>query len=120
MWRAQPFAFAGTVILSLAGIGLFILIPWWLIYRNQQLTITDDTVRYEEGVFSKKSSEMRLRDVRNVQVEQSFLHRLTNAGEMRIASAGKGQAEIVVTGVPNPSGIRKQIEFRQTRQSAQE
>lgn len=120
MWRDRPFSFALTVVLSIGIVGLAILIPWWLIYRNRQLTITESAVRYEEGVFTKHISEMRLRDVRNVQVEQGLIHRLTEAGNVQIASAGSAEAEIAVQGIPNPKGIRRQIDFRQTKQATRE
>ncbi len=43
---------------------------------------------------------------RNVQVYQTFSQRLFGTGTISIASAGSGEAEIVVSGIRDPAKVK--------------
>ena len=45
-------------------------------------------------------------DVRNVQVSQSMLQRVFQVGKVGVATAGHGDVEIVVSGMPDPQKVK--------------
>lgn len=47
---------------------------------------------------------------RNVQVYQTFSQRLFGTGTISIASAGSGEAEIVVSGIRDPGKVKELLD----------
>ncbi len=109
MFRNHPVAFVFTVLFSLVGVGLFVLIPWWLQVKAIELTITDKRTSLRKGIFSKETTDVFHDDVRNVQLKQTFLNRLLDVGYLGVSSAGQGGVEIEVGGVPDPDGVQALI-----------
>lgn len=106
MFRNHPFWFAITLVLAFVGIGLPILGVWWFICKATELTVTDKRTRLHRGMFSRSITEVWHRDVRNVQLDQSFLQRILNTGRIGISSAGQGGIEIDVSGLRDPDKIK--------------
>ena len=50
------------------------------------------------------------RNVRNIQVRQSFLQRMFNVGWIGISSAGQSGVEIEVNGIPDPERVKEIID----------
>lgn len=109
MFRNAPFSFVGCIILSVVGVGLIILLVWWIKTKGTHLTITDDRTTLRRGIFSKDTNDVWHDDIRNVRIEQSFIQRITNVGDIGISSAGQADVEIGVKGMPNPSDIKEII-----------
>ncbi|EMI26992.1 PH domain-containing protein [Rhodopirellula europaea] len=92
----------GTVaLLVIAG-----MIGYWtLLSRFTTLTVTDDRTIYREGIVSRDTSEVQHDDVRNIQLDQSFVQRLLNVGGIGISSSGQDDLEVVAKGLPHPKRI---------------
>ncbi len=129
MFRRHPFRFLGIALLVLAGLvgavtlfasgqhvpavvgliaagaGLVLFGLWWLRVLNVTLTITTKRSVLRRGIVSKETSEVRHDDVRNLQVEQSFVERLLSVGDIAVSSAGQDEIEIAVEGVRDPERI---------------
>jgi hypothetical protein len=99
--------------LALTGAGLLWLGVWRLSLHFQTLTITSERTMYEEGFVSRRTSEVRHNDVRNLQVHQTFSQRLLNVGDLAISSAGQEDFEIVLKAIPDPNGVAELIRQRQ-------
>ena len=112
MFRNQPIGFFLTLLLSLVGIGLIIFFFWWLDCLGTKLTVTDRRTTLRKGVFSKHVTEVWHRDVRTVSLSQSFTQRILGVGTIGISSAGQGDVEISVAGLPNPEDIKSAIDSR--------
>ena len=110
MFRNHPVGFVLTVILSFVGIGLVILLFWWLQAKGTRLTVTDQRTILRRGILSKHVNEVYHSDIRNVQIFQSFLQRIFSVGSISIASAGSGEAEIVVAGIRDPAKVKEQLD----------
>jgi uncharacterized membrane protein YdbT with pleckstrin-like domain len=111
MFRNRPLIFILCVILIIAyGLGLVILIIWWLKSKNSKLTITDEKVTLRTGIFSKKTNEVYLSDIRNVQVSQRFMQRITKAGNIALSTAGQAGIEIYIQGMKDPEKIKTIID----------
>ncbi len=78
---------------------------WVLRSRFTTLTVTDDRTVYQVGLVSRKTSEVQHDDVRNIQLDQSFLQRILKVGGIGISSSGQDDLEVVATGLPQPARI---------------
>lgn len=132
MFRRHPFRWTGLALLLAAGVvGLVYalttslaygtaalvasaaailigggwLLFWWLQTLFVTLTVTDERTILRKGIVAKETSEVRHRDVRNLQLDQNVLERLLGVGDLAISSAGQGDMEIHVDGVPKPDEV---------------
>ncbi len=87
---------------------------WMLMSQFTTLTVTDDRTIYQEGVISRETSEVQHDDVRNIQLDQSFVQRLLNVGGIGISSSGQDDLEIVATRLSHPEQIIEFIRKNQT------
>jgi uncharacterized membrane protein YdbT with pleckstrin-like domain len=109
MFRAHPFWFILSVLLILAfGIGIIILLYWYILSRATQLTVTDHDITYERGILSKDRTSVALRQVRSVRVMQGFINRIFGVGTIEISSTGD-KPEFTVGDMPDPHEIRDAI-----------
>ena len=105
MARASPFLFALAVVTIPIGVGIIILLVWYLKVLAARLTITDEEIRLERGLLAKERREIRLSAIRTVKIDQSLMNRLFNVGTVTVYSAGD-EPEFSVAGMPDPGRIR--------------
>ena len=109
MFRAHPFWFILSVALIAAfGIGIVILLYWYVLTRATALTVTDSDILYERGILSKDRTSVSLRHVRSVNVMQSFVNRIFGVGTIQISTAGD-EPEFTIADMPDPHVIREAI-----------
>ncbi|MGB7347741.1 MAG: PH domain-containing protein [Pirellulaceae bacterium] len=106
MFRNQPFAFVLTCLLCCVGVGIPIMLVWWIRSKSTELTVTDKRTRLHRGWLSRSITEVWHRDVRNVQLHQSFFQRIFDTGRIGVSSAGQDGIEIDVSGLRNPDQIK--------------
>jgi uncharacterized membrane protein YdbT with pleckstrin-like domain len=110
MFRAHPIGFVVSVLLIAAfGLGLVILLFWWLACLGTTLAVTNRRVILRRGLLSKSVNEVWHTDVSNVQFNQSFWQRITGVGDIGISTAAQAGIEIQVAGIPNPDAVVKII-----------
>ena len=89
MFKGNPLGFIGCILLIPAlGLGLFILLWWWLSARNTKFTIDEKEIRYESGILNREHSEISKLSIRSVKVKQSLLNRMFGVGTVEIYTAG--------------------------------
>lgn len=110
MFRNHPFGFTLVALLSIVGVGIPIMIIWYFRCRSTELTVTDMRTRLHRGWLSRSITEVWHRDVRNVQLHQSFLQRVFNVGRVGISSAANAGTEIDVSGLRHPDLIKELID----------
>lgn len=110
MFRNNPIGFVVTVALCFVGIGIPILLLWWLRNKDTVLTVTDERTTLRRGILAKSINEVWHRDVRNVQISQSFLQRIFGVGTIGVSSAGQAGMEIEVAGLPAPYKVKALID----------
>jgi len=111
MFRNHPILFIISVILIAAfGVGLLILLIWWLSCYYTMLTVTTKRTTLRKGILSKYTNEVRHEDVRNVQTGQSLGQRIFGVGTIGISSAGQADMEIRVSGIPSPDRVKELID----------
>lgn len=110
MFRNHATWFVLSVILIPVGLGLVILLIWYLQCLGTTLTVTNERITLRKGILSKYTNEIYHTDVRNVQVSQSMLQRVFRVGKIGVATAGHGDVEIIVSGMPDPQKVKKIID----------
>ena len=109
MFRAHPFWFILAVLLILAfGIGIIILLYWYIKTRATALTVTDQDLLYERGILSKDRTSVSLKHVRSVNIAQGFINRIFGVGTIQISTAGD-EPEFTIADMPDPHLIRQAI-----------
>ena len=120
MFRAHPFWFIGCIVLIPAfGLGILILLYWYIKTRATTITITDNEIMYEKGILSKDRISVSLRHIRAVQVNQGFIDRILGVGTVQISTAGD-EPEFTVTEMPDPLEIRDAISKAQDMRQDQD
>jgi uncharacterized membrane protein YdbT with pleckstrin-like domain len=113
MFKNNPLGFIASILLIAAfGLGLLILLWWYLQCKSSTLTITSRDVLYEKGLLSKSRVEFGIAGIRTVKVNQSFFDRIFGVGAIQIYTSGD-QPEIQVKGMPDPNRVRELIKARQ-------
>ncbi|HUF56104.1 MAG TPA: PH domain-containing protein [Thermohalobaculum sp.] len=109
MFQGNPFYFVGAILLiPVGGIGLLLLLGWWVYCKQTRVTLDATNTLVERGILSKDRIEMRHGRVRAVHVYQSFLQRMTGAGDVQVYTTGDNP-EFTVRNMPNPHRIREII-----------
>ena len=109
MFRAHPFWFILFVLLILAGgLGILILLYWYIKTRATALTVTEHEITFEQGILSKDRTGVSLRHVRAVRVTQGFVNRILGVGTVEMSTAGD-EPEFEVSDMPDPHKIREAI-----------
>lgn len=135
MLRAKPLRFFGLwvgVVLGVVG-GIMLLAPMlpaaiacfilavacglvlsvWKFYTlHDRLRITTRRIVDREGLFSKRTSEILIKDIRNVVVNQTFWQRLWGVGSVAISSAAADNGiDIEMSDVPRPEEVKRVLDF---------
>lgn len=105
MFRGEPVGFIICVALIPLGIGIVLLLLWWLQCRFTTYTITNLRTIAQTGILSRNTNEVRHIDVRNLQVNQDVFQRMFGFGSVAISSAGQSDIELTMVRVENPHKI---------------
>lgn len=109
MFRNHPLGFVLSVLLIAVGVGLVILLVWYVKSVTETLTVTNEDLSYEQGILSRARSEVRLTSIRSVRVNQSLLQRIFGTGDIAIFTAGD-TPEVLAKGIPDPGRVRELID----------
>ncbi len=113
MFKNNPLGFLFAIILIPAfGLGILILLWWFLQCKSTKLTVTDNEILFEKGLLSKERSEVNISSIRTIRVKQSFFNRIFGVGTVEIFTAGDS-AEFTAHGLPDPNQVRELIKMEQ-------
>jgi uncharacterized membrane protein YdbT with pleckstrin-like domain len=111
MFRNKPILFVCAILLvPLFGLGLVILLVWWLITLSDTMILTKQKIIKREGLLSKYTAEVYYRDIKNIQLKQSFWQRIFGVGTIGIASSGQYALILVFHGQLQPEEIKSLID----------
>jgi uncharacterized membrane protein YdbT with pleckstrin-like domain len=106
MFKANPVGFLIAVgLIAVFGLGLVILLLWYLRVKATKLTITTDEILYEKGLMGKERIDLDTAKVKTIKVNQSFFDRIFGIGNIEIYTTGD-VPEFVVSSMPDPNKIR--------------
>lgn len=101
------FAAAGAVpAAALCVVGL-ITVAWIFIDRARHTyMVTSRTVMIETGLIAKSSNEVRVQDVRSINLVKHGLVGFIGVGDLEISSAATDKAEITFKAIPHAAQVR--------------
>jgi len=97
----------------------WLIIPWIIaaIKRSSVvMRVYPERVTLRRGILSKCERELFMRDIRSIDIDQSFLDRMVNIGDVTISSSATEDAAERIEGVPAPQKIRDLIIARRQTQ----
>lgn len=110
MFRNRPIYFLLCLLLSIVGVGLVMLLIWWIQSLATELTVTNEQTTLRRGLLSKYTNDVFHGNVRNIQIRQTFLQRVFDVGWIGISSAGQAGLEIEVNGIRHPEKVKQIID----------
>jgi membrane protein YdbS with pleckstrin-like domain len=90
----------------------WLIIPFivaWVKRSAVVLRIYRGRITLERGLLNKCESEFFMRDVRAIDIDQSFGARLVGIGDITISTAATVEGSERIEGIPNPQAIRDLI-----------
>lgn len=114
MFRTSPGWFLFWCILSPVIIGLIAFLIWHLQLRNTRLTIVGKRVLYRTGWMSTREKELRVGDVRDIEITRTFGQRLLGTGRLSLSTSGESGMEIEIQGLKQPERVREIINALRT------
>lgn len=90
----------------------FLIVPpfvAWYRRASVVLRVFSNRITLERGVFSKCYQDYLPRDIRSIDIDQSFLGRLVGIGDMTISTAATAEGSEKIDGIPDPRGVRELI-----------
>lgn len=90
----------------------FLIIPplaaWWQ-RSSVVLRVYPGRLMLERGMIAKCYREFLARDIRSIDIDQSFLSRIVGIGDLTISTAATVDASEHIKGIPDPHRIRDLI-----------
>lgn len=99
----------GTLLLPIYGIGLLLLIPALMKRYSRFYVVTNRRVTVTAGIFSRTLKEIRVKDIRYLELKQGFWQRLYKIGTIEIGTSGTAGIEISIVGINDPSKVNNLI-----------
>ena len=81
----------------------------WLSRLSTVLRIYNDRIALERGLLSKCYQDYNPRDIRSIDIDQSFFARLVGIGDLTLSTAATVEGAERINGVPDPHGVRDLI-----------
>ena len=98
---------------------VFVYLLSVVIYRRYSwaYTIDGETIESREGVIARKVKSIRIRDLRNINVNQTLFQRIMGVGDVEFSSAGGSGIEVTFLGVDKPLEVKAQAQRMQGKAS---
>jgi uncharacterized membrane protein YdbT with pleckstrin-like domain len=90
----------------------WLIIPPIIAYFRRASTVLriyPQRITLERGLFSKCYQDYNPKDIRSIDVDQSFLQRLISIGNITISTAATVEASEELRSIPDPKGVRDLI-----------
>jgi hypothetical protein len=73
------------------------------------LRIFPERITLTRGLLSKCYRDYNPRDIRSIDIDQSFLQRIVGVGDLTISTAATAEGAEQIKAIPNPQGVRDLI-----------
>ena len=90
----------------------FLIVPPFVAYFKRASTVLrifSDRIHLERGLFSKCYRDYNPRDIRSIDIDQSFSQRMVGIGDLTISTAATVEAAEKINSIPNPMAVRDLI-----------
>jgi len=90
------------------GLTLFIALYEFLRLKYTEQGVTNKRVIFKTGIIRRKTSEMTLKSIETVEIEQGIFGRLFGFGDIKVT--GRGISDVIFKGLADPMSAKRQIE----------
>ena len=90
------------------GLTLFIALYEFLRLKYTEQGVTNKRVIFKTGIISRKTSEMSLKSIESVEIDQGIFGRIFGFGDIKVT--GRGISDVVFKGIDDPMAVKRQIE----------
>ena len=95
-----------AILLFVVVIGLLMIIWIFIDRKRRTYIITNHKIVYETGLIAKSSNEIRIKDIRAINLSKHGLFGFIGVGDLEFSSSASDKAEIVFGAVPRASEVR--------------
>jgi uncharacterized membrane protein YdbT with pleckstrin-like domain len=95
---------AAVLLLAGAAIWLAIMVPIW----SAEIGVTNQRLIYKKGLLWRKTQELQLRAIEEVNLDQGVMGRLLDFGNLELR--GTGVDDIALPTLADPLGLRKALQ----------
>ena len=96
-----------SILLSFVGIGLLLLLQWYILFKNTEMAITNLRIIKKVGWISQKTEELALSKIEEVRLSRGILQRILGAGVITVS--GTGSNEIKFAWIADPIQAQKTL-----------
>jgi uncharacterized membrane protein YdbT with pleckstrin-like domain len=90
----------------IAGAILVILLWIWLDKGRRKYSVTTKRVSVEYGILSKNSTEMRIQDIRSINLTTSGISGMIGIGRLEFSSAAADEDDVIFWNTPGAPAVR--------------
>lgn len=101
----------GTVILLLTPV-LLVVVLLTLLYRHYmwRFVVSETSIESHRGIIGRHVKYIRIRDLRNINLNQSLFQRIFGVGDLEFSSSGGGGIEVTFFGITDPQTVRELVQ----------
>jgi membrane protein YdbS with pleckstrin-like domain len=96
-------------LLSFIGIGVFLLIANYLLYKYTSVTVTENGILYRSGAITRKQRLIPYNKINSVDVQIGLIGRMWDYGNV-LVSTGNDIEKIVIKSIERPRELQQMIE----------
>ena len=115
----QYFSPENLRVVYVVCVAVFVYLMAVVIYRRYSWAYTMDgeTIESREGIIARKVKSIRVRDLRNINVNQNLFQRIVGVGDVEFSSAGGSGIEVTFRGVDDPLQVKALAQRMQGKSS---
>jgi uncharacterized membrane protein YdbT with pleckstrin-like domain len=120
LWTGHPshwlyfwWWFLGILLLAAYGAGLLIIAGIFIARARHTYMITSRMIMIETGLVAKSSSEVRIQDIRSINLLKHGIAGLLGVGDLEFSSAATDRAEITFRAIPHAAAVRDRVRAQQ-------
>lgn len=100
----------GALMLCIVGIGIILLVNM----RTTEIVITNRRLIYKRGWIARKTEEIALHRIEEVNLRQGILGRLYGYGEVQVQGTGRGN--IILPSIAAPLDFKRALQEAQAQE----
>jgi uncharacterized membrane protein YdbT with pleckstrin-like domain len=115
IWEGSPSqvtnlgTYVVCVLLCFLIVPIFYAIWRWVETRCFRYTVSDQRIRVNQGVFSKRTDSIELYRIKDVVLLQPFWLRLFGLGNVELRTSDMTSPLLTIEAVPDPAALRERI-----------
>jgi uncharacterized membrane protein YdbT with pleckstrin-like domain len=114
MFGTSPGWFIIWCLLTPVLIGIFGFLIWRFQLSRTRLTIQGQRIIYRTGITSTRESEIRVNDVRDIEITRTFFQKMAGTGVLSLSTSGENGMEIQIAGLNQPERVREIVHALRT------